>query len=208
MKTLLHVGCGKNTKSQTTSGFNTEEWSEVRLDIDPSVRPDLLASITNMNPVESSSIDAIFSSHNIEHIFPHEIHLAFREFFRVLNDEGFVVITCPDLVSISKLVVEEKLYDCAYTSPAGPVAAIDMLYGHRASLESGKEFMAHRCGFTEKSITQQLRDVGFKMIATTVAPSAFALWALASKRMRYSAEMYDLAKNHFPLSNVAGVSSR
>ena len=34
MKTSLHVGCGHNRKNQTTKGFNTAGWTELRLDID------------------------------------------------------------------------------------------------------------------------------------------------------------------------------
>ena len=36
-----------------------------------------------MSQVKSESVDAIYSSHNIEHIFPHEVPIAFREFHRV-----------------------------------------------------------------------------------------------------------------------------
>ena len=39
MPVFLHVGCGGKRKPQTTRGFNTPEWDEVRLDIDPSVAP-------------------------------------------------------------------------------------------------------------------------------------------------------------------------
>ncbi|NBO46834.1 MAG: SAM-dependent methyltransferase, partial [Actinobacteria bacterium] len=28
---LLHIGCGPKRKAQTTSGFNTDAWSEIRL---------------------------------------------------------------------------------------------------------------------------------------------------------------------------------
>ena len=56
MPKLLHVGCGRQTKARTTPGFQGREWTEVRLDIDPTVEPDIVASITNM----SSIPDAVF----------------------------------------------------------------------------------------------------------------------------------------------------
>ena len=31
---FLHVGCGQNSKENTTPVFNSDEWEEVRLDID------------------------------------------------------------------------------------------------------------------------------------------------------------------------------
>ena len=64
-KKLLHVGCGRLTKSNTTPEFNTDKWSEIRVDIDESVNPDIVASLTDMSAVESSSYDAVYSSHNI-----------------------------------------------------------------------------------------------------------------------------------------------
>jgi len=121
VKSFLHVGCGPKHKDQTTIGFNTDEWQEIRFDIDESVQPDLVGTMTDMSSVESESVDALFSSHNIEHLYPHEVPVALKEFSRVLKSDGFVVITCPDLQSVCKLVAEDKLTDAAYVSPAGPI---------------------------------------------------------------------------------------
>ena len=102
--------------------------------------------------------DALFSSHNIEHLYAHEVPLALREFRRVLKPEGFVVITCPDLQSICAEVAEDRLTQTAYQSPAGPIAPIDMLYGLRSALARGNLYMAHRSGFTLKVLVATLRD--------------------------------------------------
>ncbi len=67
MKSFLHVGCGPKRKDRTTRGFNTPEWTEIRLDIDASVQPDVIGTMTDMSAVASGSVDAIYSSHNIEH---------------------------------------------------------------------------------------------------------------------------------------------
>ena len=40
MRKFLHVGCGEQKKSNTTKGFNTDDWLEIRYDIDKSVYPD------------------------------------------------------------------------------------------------------------------------------------------------------------------------
>jgi predicted SAM-dependent methyltransferase len=109
MKTFLHVGCGPKRKDQTTRGINVPEWSEQRLDIDASVAPDIIGTMTDMSAVADAAVDAVFSSHNIEHLYPHEVPLALAEFKRVLKPDGFVVITCPDLQSVCALVAEDKL---------------------------------------------------------------------------------------------------
>lgn len=192
MKSFLHVGCGPKHKDQTTKGFNTDEWQEIRFDIDESVKPDLVGTMTDMSSVQTGSVDALFSSHNIEHLYPHDVPVALREFHRVLKDDGFVVITCPDLVSVCKLVVEDKLTDAAYTSPAGPIAPIDILYGHRPAMARGNLYMAHRCGFTKKTLTADLQAAGFLTIGTIDRPEQFDLWAVASKKAMSSEDMQQL----------------
>jgi predicted SAM-dependent methyltransferase len=200
MKSLLHVGCGPKRKDGTTPGFNTPDWNEIRLDIDASVAPDVTGTMTDMKAVASGSVDAVFSSHNIEHLYPHEVPIALQEFLRVLKDDGFVVITCPDLQSVSMLVLQDKLTEPAYQSPAGPIAPLDILYGHRQSMALGNLFMAHRCGFTRKVLTDTLREAGFQTVAAMVRVAHLDLWALASKSARSEDEMRLLANQHFPAS--------
>ena len=101
MLTFLHIGCGQKRKNQTTPGFNSPDWQEIRFDIDPAVAPDIHGTMLDMSAVQSSSMDALFSSHNIEHLYPHEVPVALAEFRRVLKPEGFAVITCPDRKSVS-----------------------------------------------------------------------------------------------------------
>lgn len=175
MKNLLHVGCGNSRKAHTTAGFNTPEWNEIRLDIDPSVGPDVTGTMTDMAAVGTGSIDAIFSSHNIEHLYAHEVAVALAEFLRVLKPDGFAVITCPDLQSVCALVAQDKLTETAYVSPAGPIAAIDMLYGHRPPMAAGNLYMAHRCGFTRRVLTGCLLSAGFGMVAAVARPQRFDL---------------------------------
>jgi hypothetical protein len=198
MPTFLHIGCGPKRKNQTTRSFNTDAWTELRFDIDESVQPDLVGTMTDMSSVASESVDAIFSSHNIEHLYPHEVPLALKEFLRVLKPDGFLVVTCPDLKSVCALVAEDKLTEPAYTSPAGPIAPLDILYGLRSSLARGNLYMAHRCGFTQRALTGTLQAAGFASVASfSRAGPYFDLWALASKRQRSEEEMKALAQTHF-----------
>jgi protein O-GlcNAc transferase len=196
-KTFLHVGCGPQRKNATTQGFNTDNWIELRLDINEMVNPDIVGTMTDMSRVADSSVDAIFSSHNIEHLYPHEVPHALKEFLRVLKPDGFAVITCPDLKSVCALVAEDRLTEPAYHSPAGPIAPLDILYGHRAAMLKGNLYMSHRCGFTEKVLNSTLRDAGFEVVATTARPASFDLWAIASKTPRTQDEMRELAAVHF-----------
>ena len=199
MPTFLHVGCGPKRKEHTTRGFNTPEWQETRLDIDPSVAPDVVGTMTDMSAVASGSVQAIFSSHNIEHLYAHEVAVALHEFVRVLDDTGFAVITCPDLQSVCALVAQDKLTDPAYTSGLGPIAPIDIIYGHRAPMAQGNLYMAHRCGFTRRVLEATLRECGFQSVASLARPHRYDLWAVGTKAPSDEARLRSLATAHFPV---------
>jgi hypothetical protein len=202
-KNFLHIGCGPKRKAQTTHGFNTPDWTEIRLDIDSDVSPDIIGTMTDMSAVPSGYANAIFSSHNIEHLYPHEVPVALAEFKRVLSDDGFAVVTCPDLKSVCALIADDKLTEPAYTSPAGPIAPLDILYGHRPAVASGNLYMAHRCGFTQTVLDATLRTAGFATVATMARGAPyFDLWALASVGSRTEALMRELAAVHFPLTRT------
>jgi predicted SAM-dependent methyltransferase len=198
-KKLLHVGCGPKDKTQTTTGFNHSDWHEIRLDIDPQVKPDIIGSLIDMSAVDSASMDAIFSSHNLEHIYAHEVPLALKEFIRVLKKDGIVVLTCPDLQSVSEAIAKDQLTEPLYTSPAGPIAAIDILYGHRVSLQQGNLFMAHKCGFTQKVLLATFKMHGFNSLISIKRNHPFYdLWILASPIDIDEATLKKMAAEHFP----------
>ena len=199
MKMLLHVGCGNKRKDRTTRGFNTEEWWEIRLDIDAAVKPDVIGTLSDMSAVASGSVDALFSSHNIEHLYPHEVPRALREFQRVLKPDGFAVITCPDLRSICARVAEDALLEPAYESPMGPITPLDVIFGHGASIAAGNLHMAHHTGYTRKTLSEALNAAGFKSVAAMERPKFFDLWAIASKSAMDAALAKALIQAHFPL---------
>ena len=197
MKTFLHVGCGAKRKDRTTKALSSPDWKELRFDIDESVKPDLVGTMTDMSSVATESVDAVFSSHNIEHLYPHEVPLALAEFLRVLSPGGIAVITCPDLKSVCALIADDKLTDAAYTSPAGPIAPLDILYGLRSSMAQGNLYMAHRCGFTQKVLTGTLQASGFKSVASmSRGHPYFDLWAVASKAALTEEQIKTLAVEH------------
>ena len=198
IKTFLHVGCGPARKENTTAGFSSDSWHELRFDIDANVNPDYIGTMTDMSAIADSLVDAIYSSHNIEHLYAHEVPQALSEFKRVLNEDGFLILTCPDLQEVAKLVADDKLTEPAYTSPAGPIAPLDILYGFRPSIADGNTYMAHRCGFTETVLRGTLAANGFASVATMRRPAAFDLWAIASIPTLSEEKIRDLAQSHFP----------
>ena len=162
---VLNAGSGSHSVRGNIPFFVSSEWEEVRLDLDPSVLPTVIGSVTDMKDLFKSQLfDAIWSSHTLEHLFSHEVPKALMEFKRVLKPDGFMLILCPDLESVANQIVQHGADDIAYTSPAGPITAIDMLYGHVASVAQGRHHMAHKTGFTADRLGKLLLEAGFPTV--------------------------------------------
>ena len=177
---LLHVGCGYPSAHRLHATFKSDSgWQEIRLDIDEKVKPDIVCSAANMSAsVSSGSVDAVWSSHTIEHLYDHEVIEAFAEFLRVLGPGGFLLLRCPDLAAAAECLLQNGIEHVAYESPAGPITPLDMLFGYRPSVAVGNLFMAHRTGFTDERISRMLLEAGFTEVRTK-RDGAFDLWAIA-----------------------------
>ncbi|MEG4113924.1 MULTISPECIES: O-linked N-acetylglucosamine transferase family protein [unclassified Microcoleus] len=163
LKKILHVGCGPYYPNSLPETFPTNEWQEVRLDIDPAVRPDIIGSIIDMSAVPSESVDALYSSHNVEHVYYHQVPLVLAEFHRVLKPEGFAMILVPDIEIVAEAVAKGNLEESPlYISPAGPIAAIDIFYGLRKAISTGNYYMAHHTAFTAQSLEGKMQQAGFR----------------------------------------------
>ena len=179
---VLHVGCGPKNPAKLYKDFRTGDWRELRLDVNPDVEPDIVGSMTDMSMVTEASVDAVWSSHNLEHLYAHEVPVALAEFFRVLKPGGFALMTLPDLGQVAELVAADKLDEPAYLSPAGPIAPLDIIYGHRRQIAEGNVFMAHRTGFTPKTLGHALQKAGFSPVRVRRGNAGqFDLWAHAIK---------------------------
>jgi predicted SAM-dependent methyltransferase len=176
---VLNVGCGYAPRTRLHPFFQTDGWRELRLDIDPAVQPDICCSMTDMTLVATGSVDAVWSSHNLEHLHRHEVPRALSEFCRVLRPRGLLLVTLPDLQRVAELVAKDALEEAAYMSPSGPITPLDMIFGHTASLAQGRVHMANKTGFTATSLHHLLVEAGFVDIDLRRSP--FDLWARANK---------------------------
>ena len=178
-KYLLNIGCGTISSKRLPLCFQNDNiWQEIKLDIDPNVKPDIVADMTDMGMIKNNSIDAIFSSHNLEHLETHMVPIALKEMLRILKFGGFILVNLPDLETIAKLILDGKLENTLYNSLAGPVSPLDMLFGHNLSIQKGNSFMAHRTGFTAKRLGNLLIQAGFKEVRI-IHGDNYDLWAIA-----------------------------
>ena len=121
---------------------------------------------------------------------------ALSEFRRVLGDDGFLVIACPDIQQVCALVAQGQLTEAAYESRVGPIAPMDILFGHGAALAAGNEFMAHKCGFTETVLIEVLRNAGFASVVSIRLPGAFELRAVATATPATETTLRQLAADY------------
>ena len=199
-KILLNVGAGHpQSGARLPDAFQSAEWKEVRLDIDPANEPDVIGTMLDMSAMPSESADAIYSSHTIEHLYPNEIPLAMKEFLRVLKPQGYAVITCPDLQAAAEMIAQDKLMEVAYTTGSGMVVTpFDIVYSHREYTGRDKPFMAHHCGFTLKVLNGTLRSNGFASVAGKRRARGLDLWVVAMKEQTDEDALRELATKVLP----------
>lgn len=163
---LLHVGAGA---TPLPDFFGTVE--ETRLDIDPQVNPDVVASMLDMGDI--GPFDAVYASHCLEHLYPHEVPKALSEFLRVLRPGGVAIIFVPNLEGVA------PTDDVVYESAAGPISGLDMIYGPRRYTEVNP-YMAHHTGFVPQTLTQEIEQAGFSRVEVKAQP-VYQLFAAAVK---------------------------
>jgi SAM-dependent methyltransferase len=174
---LLNVGCGPRGARNLPAYFNS--WRALRIDIEPSVQPDILADLTDLSPIETSSADAVWAAHCVEHLYAHEVRIALMEFRRVLRDDGFLCMIVPDLQAVAQYVAADRLHETLYESPAGPVTPHDIFFGFGAAIASGHTSMAHRCGFTPGMLQRCFQGLPFGEVLLRRRSQALELVAVA-----------------------------
>lgn len=178
LKKVLNAGCGPVNPERLQRSFRNGGWQEVRMDVDPRVAPDIIGSLEDLSQVADKSFDAVYCSHSLEHLHPHDVRSALRGIVRVLKSDGFALITSPDLEPIAALIAQGRGEEVAYESPLGPITALDMIYGHAASIERGNHFMAHNTGFTEERMARLLLEARFDE-ALLIKGNCYDFYALA-----------------------------
>jgi len=150
--TMLCVGAGGDDARPWTEGLELTV-----LDINPDWNPDIVADMCNMGDI--GEFDCVQSVHSLEHLYPHDVDKALKEFLRVLKPGGTVMIFVPDLEGVHATL--ETLYESA----SGPICGLDMIYGKKSFIEDSI-YMAHHTGFVSETLKKCLIDAGFENVIT------------------------------------------
>jgi SAM-dependent methyltransferase len=176
-RVLLNVGCGPVGASDLPVYF--DGWKHLRVDVDASVQPDIVADLTDLSPIADGSADAVWAAHCVEHLYEHQVTLALKEFRRVLRADGFVCMIVPDLQTVAGYLVSDRLHEPLYESAAGPVTPHDIIFGYGAAIAGGRESMAHRCGFTPGMLQRCFGELPYGEVMLRRRSTQFELAAVA-----------------------------
>lgn len=176
-RVVINVGCGPFNADALPRYF--DDWRKIRVDSDDSVKPDIIADLTDLSPLLDGSAHAIWASHCIEHLYEHQVPIALSEFRRVLRDDGFACIIVPDLQIVANYLVADRLHEPLYDSEAGPVTPHDIIFGFGAAIAGGRTSMAHRCGFTPSMLQQVFANIPFGEVLLRRRSAALELVAVA-----------------------------
>ena len=185
-RVLLNAGSGPPENTRLPDLFR--EWKQIRVDVDPSVNPDIMANIADLSRIADGSVDAVWSAHAPEHLFAHQVPAAFSEFRRVLKGAGFACIVVPDLQAIAQWIAEDRFHEKIYQSKSGPVNAHDMVFGFGPAIACGNTVMAHHCGFTPTLFLERLKEAGFAEIVLRRRVPSLELVALVLKTPSHRAK--------------------
>ena len=142
-KKKLHIGCGKNLWPEYTN-------------VDLYAKADIQADAKAL-PIESESYELVENHHLLEHMTKSDAIEALHEWKRVLKPGGHLFISCPDITVLSEMLANQDAL------PETWEYLTHVLYGNE---EPG---MAHKFGYSRKSLTNTLEKVGFVNVEVKTA---------------------------------------
>ncbi|MHB8790628.1 MAG: class I SAM-dependent methyltransferase [Desulfobulbaceae bacterium] len=195
MKKVLNVG-GNDKAIALPPQYAA--FDQLLLDIDPGVNPDIVGDARQLEFIGAGRFDAVYCSHNLEHYYRHEVGKVLAGFLYVLKAGGFAHIRVPDIQEVMRVTVERGLDidDVLYQSPAGPIRVGDVLYGFSVEIErSGKDYFAHKTGFTRKSLWNALKQAGFQKIYCTTGNFEIDVLAFKGEPDQAARELFGLPRD-------------
>lgn len=140
----LHIGC---------SNIYLNNW--VNVDLGNPTADMELDCLDLSSQFDDNSADIVLSSHLIEHFDDTQVYGAVKEWYRVLNHDGWLILECPDLqrcletfLAIDKNNIKERVNN------------FPQIFGR----PDWHEYQIHRTGFWPERLIQMMKDVGFRHI--------------------------------------------
>lgn len=123
------------------------------LDIEPRPEVDFIADAANLEQFADNSIEAIYASHVLEHFYHginNEVLKTMKEWYRVLQPNGKLFVSVPNLQTLCWLYTNPKL------SVMERFEIMAVIYGAQSN-----EYDVHKVGFDSELLGLLLEDAGF-----------------------------------------------
>jgi len=140
----LHIG-GKEVHS---------DWKIVDIESRPEV--DYVTNASDLSMFESASVDRIYSSHTLEHFYygiNNELLNTLNEWNRVLKPGGKVLISVPDLETLSRLYIRDDI------NQRQRFQIMRMMFGGQTNI-----YDVHKVGFDFETLKMYLEQANLKYI--------------------------------------------
>jgi len=108
---------------------------------------------------KSGSVNIIYNSHVLEHIGRNKSRSSLKEWFRVLREGGDLYISVPDLEVLFGMYLDNVNFYKDYDKRKIVDMLIGIIYGGQDS-----KFNIHYSGYSFSTLSEVLREVGFKKI--------------------------------------------
>jgi SAM-dependent methyltransferase len=141
----LHLGCG----TKYLPGF-------VNVDANPLQKTDAWLDVRCGLPFANGSVDSIYSTHMIEHLYPDELDKLLRECLRVLKTGGGIRIIVPSL-SNAIVAFQEKRHDWFYDAFPRHFDSLGGRFSNFVFCDG-----QHRTAFDLGYLDEVLRKAGFR----------------------------------------------
>jgi predicted SAM-dependent methyltransferase len=128
---------------------------------------DVLLDVTQRHlPFENESVNAIYCSHVLEHIWPWYHNFVLSEFYRVLKTSGVVRIVVPDMnIAIMRYLQANK--------SAKALVEYMRWWFDPTQDGQGQLYLNHVCGFNTDLLIELLKEAGF----TDITEKAYNIYS-------------------------------
>jgi len=131
----LDIGCGAQKRDEDYTG------------VDNTATADVKAEMWAL-PFDDSTVDAIWSSHSLEHVGVYKVAQTLREWLRVLKPGRRAIVQVPNFDYVAKY----------WLTGADRAWAEAMVFGTQSD-----EGQYHKCAFTAASLRADLEAAGFEV---------------------------------------------
>lgn len=119
-------------------------------------------------PQGANTVDAIYTSHTLEHILPHRQSTIFKNMYDILKPNSLIRIVVPDIdIAVKRYLNKEplNLEGMSSKQPCLPDINVCWLSGWFFTYREKGEFLGgHVMGYNKELLTHYLINAGFKNI--------------------------------------------